>query len=435
MGKLFALGVIVVIAGCGTEGPAGPPGAPGGSSAQPCTVTGNGDGSATIHCPDGSSSVVRPLEAKATLVRVDREPAGKNCPYGGSAIRSGMDQNSNGLLEDSEVGKTNYVCNGTGPSGGSTVIGDYEVVNSVDLALLNGVTKIDGLLRIRIASDVSLPQLVEVTRGLEVAPPNSGVPGVAWTVRLASLTKAPRLRLEGDLAELRCPSLVGPLGYLHGNTGLLEVVEFAPSVVLADADVELIGLPKVTSFGSTKFTGSLQRLFVKQTGLIGLGAFALANKTDADVLVEQNDFLTSLAGFENATAIRSLALNNNPGLVDHSALSNLKTADGLVVMGRTGFTNWSLPAVTSAKRLTVSGTQTLTTISFPELTTLQRLEVQGNATLTTLALPKLTAVSDYFDFFNNAALKTCTASALRAQLVIPPTSTRISGNTGIGSCP
>jgi hypothetical protein len=46
------------------------------------------------------------------LVRVDSEPSGANCADGGSAVRIGADTNGNGVLDDSEVTATTYVCNG-----------------------------------------------------------------------------------------------------------------------------------------------------------------------------------------------------------------------------------------------------------------------------------------------------------------------------------
>ncbi|WAC73808.1 hypothetical protein OU995_03460 [Roseateles sp. SL47] len=56
----------------------------------------------------------------ATLVRVAAEAVGSHCTAGGARIESGMDLDSNGVLADSEVTSTQYVCNGTQGSTGST---------------------------------------------------------------------------------------------------------------------------------------------------------------------------------------------------------------------------------------------------------------------------------------------------------------------------
>jgi OmcA/MtrC family decaheme c-type cytochrome len=50
------------------------------------------------------------------LVSSSAEPAGANCPFGGTKLEVGVDANGNGTLEPSEVGATgtSYVCNGDG---------------------------------------------------------------------------------------------------------------------------------------------------------------------------------------------------------------------------------------------------------------------------------------------------------------------------------
>src|SRR5690242_13434530 len=44
------------------------------------------------------------------------EPAGANCPFGGTKIMVGIDTNGNGILDAAEVRSTgtSYVCNGGG---------------------------------------------------------------------------------------------------------------------------------------------------------------------------------------------------------------------------------------------------------------------------------------------------------------------------------
>lgn len=51
-------------------------------------------------------------------INISDEPIGTNCPAGGKRIDTGMDINRDGLLNDTEVTTTNYVCNGIqGPQG------------------------------------------------------------------------------------------------------------------------------------------------------------------------------------------------------------------------------------------------------------------------------------------------------------------------------
>jgi hypothetical protein len=46
----------------------------------------------------------------AVLVRRDAEPAGEHCALGGTAIRAGADENRDAVLADDEVDQTSYVC-------------------------------------------------------------------------------------------------------------------------------------------------------------------------------------------------------------------------------------------------------------------------------------------------------------------------------------
>jgi hypothetical protein len=57
-----------------------------------------------VGCGGGGSPPAR--------VAIVPEPAGANCPAGGSAVRVGVDSNQNGGLDESEVTGTTYVCNG-----------------------------------------------------------------------------------------------------------------------------------------------------------------------------------------------------------------------------------------------------------------------------------------------------------------------------------
>ena len=55
-------------------------------------------------------------EGKVTEFVVTEEPAGDNCPAGGSRIETRFDANGNDTFEDSEI-SVHYVCNGESPQG------------------------------------------------------------------------------------------------------------------------------------------------------------------------------------------------------------------------------------------------------------------------------------------------------------------------------
>jgi len=104
----FAIGIAGAVAAC--SGSAGPAGATGGTS----------------------------------LINTSAEPAGTNCPYGGTKIEFGVDANGNGVLDPNEVGATgtSYTCNGVGknalvrttaePAGTNCPLGGTRIDTGVD---------------------------------------------------------------------------------------------------------------------------------------------------------------------------------------------------------------------------------------------------------------------------------------------------------------
>jgi hypothetical protein len=55
-----------------------------------------------------------------SLIRLDTEAPGANCAQGGTAVKSGLDSNANGTLDNSEVTHTTFVCNGRPGNDGQT---------------------------------------------------------------------------------------------------------------------------------------------------------------------------------------------------------------------------------------------------------------------------------------------------------------------------
>lgn len=111
----------------GPRGDAGPQGAPG-SDGENCTVVDNGDGTMTITC--GTSSVTvsdgaqgsrgdtgstgqNGADGTSSLIRLEPELGGPICPYSGTRILSGVDDNGDGELQDTEVDDEAIVCSST----------------------------------------------------------------------------------------------------------------------------------------------------------------------------------------------------------------------------------------------------------------------------------------------------------------------------------
>ena len=61
---------------------------------------------------DPHASLPTPDDPTATLSRVDREPAGVHCRDGGAVVRTGLDDDRDGGLDDDEIDRTDYLCDG-----------------------------------------------------------------------------------------------------------------------------------------------------------------------------------------------------------------------------------------------------------------------------------------------------------------------------------
>ena len=59
-----------------------------------------------------SAYVCNGIDGNNSLNTVTNEVVGSNCQFGGLKIDSGIDSNRNGILDDTEIGSTTYVCNG-----------------------------------------------------------------------------------------------------------------------------------------------------------------------------------------------------------------------------------------------------------------------------------------------------------------------------------
>jgi len=55
-----------------------------------------------------------------SLVDINDEPIGENCAAGGKSISTGLDANQNNILDSSEIKETTYVCNGLSGASGTT---------------------------------------------------------------------------------------------------------------------------------------------------------------------------------------------------------------------------------------------------------------------------------------------------------------------------
>jgi len=82
---------------------------------------GGSDGSdgATGPAGDTGASGLPGSAGRNALVRIHAELAGSHCLAGGNRIDAGLDANDSGVLDDSEVSSTQYVCNGSSGAPGA----------------------------------------------------------------------------------------------------------------------------------------------------------------------------------------------------------------------------------------------------------------------------------------------------------------------------
>jgi hypothetical protein len=286
------------------------------------------------------------LGGPPTLVRVDNEPPGLNCADGGVAIKTGVDKNGNGFLDDTEVTSVQYVCNGPQAiqcNGGTIQSGSVTITSDADLAQLAGVDCVDGDL------------LISGLSQSDYSPLQLGI--VTGDVTLAGNSALTSLGVVGNLHT------VGDVYLVQGNPKLTDISTLAQidhvlnmSIIGNDALVDVNGLAPFTSF-------------------------------TFDVHIADNAGLTSLHGLENLIKTNhSISIESNPRLTSLAALDHLRSVDGI---------------------LDIEGNPALGAIDLMSLELVgRRLIVNSNSALASFAAPSLATVGAYAQFYDDGALKT-----------------------------
>lgn len=103
-------------------------------------VDANGDGTLDDTEISTTAYVCNGIDGNNSLTKITNEPAGANCENGGLKIDSGVDTNSDGTLDDSEISATAYVCNGIDGSNTLTKVTNETSGTNCE----NGGIKIDS---------------------------------------------------------------------------------------------------------------------------------------------------------------------------------------------------------------------------------------------------------------------------------------------------
>lgn len=113
----------------GVAGPAGPTGATGATGLTGPTGPQGPTGLTGATGLQGATGATGPAGANglSSLIKTTTEPAGANCATGGVKVETGIDANSNGVLDAAEIqtAQTKYVCNGTSGSGTTSGTGTF----------------------------------------------------------------------------------------------------------------------------------------------------------------------------------------------------------------------------------------------------------------------------------------------------------------------
>ncbi|HRC55627.1 MAG TPA: OmcA/MtrC family decaheme c-type cytochrome [Kofleriaceae bacterium] len=171
----------------------------------------------------GGTSYICNGAGKNSLVKTKVEPAGTNCPFGGTKLESGLDVNNNGMLDAGEVNETSssYVCT-FGPSGA------ISPSTGVNMAVRPGsVTTTAGQpisLRFTLKDDRGFP--LDIAGVYSANTPIQPRFGIGYFTKNATTNVVSPLvvytKSVSSSAPAGLPTMLNPLGSAAGNGRLVE---------------------------------------------------------------------------------------------------------------------------------------------------------------------------------------------------------------------
>lgn len=395
----FLLLLSALAAACGGPGLNGEDGSPGQDGAD-----GN-DGSDGVDGQDGVDA----------LVSLTDEPAGPNCPFGGTRVDAGTDTDGSGTLEPSEVDSTSYVCSGGAGPPCDVIEGDVVVRNTVDLRGLAGCTDIQGNLSVS-SSRLSGLQGLEALRHIGGTLSISEAPSLSSIAGLASLEA-----IDGNLE-------LDTLPVLTSLAGLESLATVGGNLVILETGIEsLAALSSLISVG-----GDLQVGLSPMSSLAPLPGLALTG----NIFLVNLPNLAGTVEFGSVVSARSLPFFDLP-LVTGISFPNLGPLISVDVATLPSLTSLNFPNA-ETRVLTVRGNAALTTLTgFRPPTELDQLNLSDNPALEDVGiLESLTVVTTQFIVENNPQLPTCAIQAVLDGLSVPPSgATYTDGNDDTATCP
>ncbi len=350
-------------------------------------------------------------DTPATLVRVDAEPAGTHCYSGGSAIKTGLDQNHDATLDDDEVTSVTYACDRT-----DLIVGDFTAAmwsDAAAVAALQQVKVITGTVTIATKGPVSLPNLVEVGGSITIAagsqPDGIDLPAL--------------VQVGADLA-LDTPGVTGAIT-------LTSLAHVGGDVRIGEPAVDDVELPALTDIGgSLVFSATGERaIALPELGSIG-GSFSVRSMpvlasiscpalatVGVDVDLEDNTVLASLDLPALTRVPGTFRLESDVPTLTHLDLSALTSTGGDRFTGfdllGTGLVELTLPAFAQTTgQIMIGGNVDLAAIHLPALTSAGGIYLYNNDLAETLSAPAMTRIADL------SLWSTVSALELSPQLVI-----------------
>jgi hypothetical protein len=317
--------------------------------------------------------------AGGSLVSVEPLPPGGPCIEGGTIIRTGLDDNGDGILGFEEVDSETFVCNGESAIDDSTtcegspfgIEGTLVVLDETSLLPIEGVTCIDGTVIV-----------------------NSGT--------LDSLEGLGALqKITGDLL------IVGNVS-LQSLEGLRSLTSVGGTLIVQNNDLlqDLRGLETLRRFDQLRIIGN--EALAALHGLEGIESIG------GNIEINAVPNLARLTGLENLKQLRDLRIQNNDALVELSSLANLSRTTGNVIFtGNDLLTSIELPSVQRIDGVfDVFEHEAVSTVTLPSMFLMGgQIRVRDNVALRETSFPSL-ATADGLVYTGNAALERIAYDAL-----------------------
>lgn len=342
-----------------------------------------------------------------TLVSVVDEPGGENCPFGGQSISTGMDLNGNGELDIDEITDVTYVCDGTH---GDTIDGSITIHNSIEASVLVGVVEITGNLVI----DAPGMQSIDLST-LAIVGGNVEVAAYAGTLALPSLATIGGKLSWDTTSELTAPSLssVGSLRLVKPAAGALDLSALVTSgdfeVNVTAPAPETVSVPQLTTTGKLALVGNAD---YAMPSLVTVGSSATPTAMLSTGRSLQAPGLTTVHGgltvgtptvsFPELQSVSATLSINNAATT--SAQFPKLSSTGTVAVFMSGVTSIAFPSLQTTGGFSIAINSSLTSVTAPALATARSVTVTANPAITSLTFPSLTTIDESLNVGSNSAL-------------------------------